>query len=65
MIGIILILLFIIGFVFGCSIIGAWLWNITLPFIFGLPQVEWWHILALIVLLWIIYPGTSIKIGNG
>ena len=46
------------------SFIGAWLWNITLPYIFGLPEVAWWHILALMILLWILLPGHIIKIGN-
>ena len=53
---IILIILLIIGLLVGVSFVGAWLWNITLPYIFGLPTVEWWHILALMILLWIILP---------
>lgn len=53
---IILTILGIIGLFVLVSFIGAWLWNITLPYIFGLPVVEWWHIGALIILLWIILP---------
>lgn len=58
---IIIIILLLIGFFVGISFVGAWLWNITLPYIFGLPTVEWWHILALIFLLWIILPSSSIR----
>ena len=65
---IIIVILLILG-IFGLfvlvSFIGAWLWNITLPYLFGLPNVEWWHILALIILLWILLPSRSlIKIGD-
>jgi len=60
-----LIFLGIFGFFFIVSWIGAWLWNITLPYIFGLPEVAWWHILGLMILLWILWPGGSIiKIGD-
>jgi hypothetical protein len=63
---ILIIILSIIGFFVLCSWIGAWLWNITLPYIFGLPKVEWWHILALIILLWILLPFNFhiLKIGD-
>ena len=62
MIGFVLIAMGIIGlillFFVGISFLGAWLWNITMPYIFHLPHVEWWHILALIVLLWILLPSS-------
>ena len=64
MLVIVLIILGIIGFFVFISFIGAWLWNITIPYIFGLPPVDWYHILALIILLWIIWPGHIIKIGG-
>ena len=56
---IIIIILLVMGFLVGVSFVGAWLWNITLPYIFGLPTVEWWHILELMILLWIIIPTRS------
>jgi len=55
---IILVILLVIGFLVGVSFVGAWLWIITI-LIFGLPTVEWWHILALMILLWIIIPTRS------
>jgi len=58
---IMIIILLVMGFLVGVSFVGAWLWNITLPYIFGLPTVEWWHILALMILLWIIIPTGSSK----
>jgi len=58
----ILIILGIFGLFVLVSFIGAFLWNITLPYIFGLPKVEWWHILALMILIWILWPGRTIKI---
>lgn len=62
---VILLILGILGIMVLCSWVGAWLWNITLPYLFGLPHVEWWHILALIILLWILIPhGHIIKIGS-
>lgn len=54
--GIILAISIVVGVILLVSWIGAWLWNITLPYIFGLPTVEWWHILALMILLWVIIP---------
>jgi len=39
------------GVVFAISWAAAWLWNITLPYLFGLPYVEWWHMLALVILI--------------
>ena len=60
----ILLILGIFGFLVLCSWIGAWLWNITLPYIFGLPKVEWWHILAIMVLLWIIFPSHIVKVSK-
>ena len=63
---IILVILGIVGLFVLFSFIGAWLWNITLPYILGLPKVEWWHILALIILLWILLPSDFhiLKIGD-
>ena len=51
----------IVGFFALIGFIGAWLWNITLPYLFGLPTVEWWHILALCFLLWILIPTSSVR----
>ena len=66
MIGVILIILGIIGLVIllsvGFAFLGAWLWNITLVPLFNFPWVEWWHILALEILIWIIFGGKVIKI---
>ena len=64
MLAIILTILAVIGLVVGCSFVGAWLWNITMPYIFGLPTVEWWHILAIMILLWILLPGRSCSCGD-
>ena len=61
MIVIILLVLLVLGIVIGASFLGSWLWNITMPYIFGLPTVEWWHILALMILLWILIPTCIIK----
>ena len=55
-----LLILGIFGFVVLVSFVGAWLWNITLPYIFGLPEVQWFHILALLILLWILLPNFNL-----
>jgi hypothetical protein len=61
MIGIILIILGLIGLylllLIGFAFLGAWLWNIMLIPLFHFPAVEWWHILGLEILLWILLPG--------
>ena len=63
MLMLVIVILLLLGFFVGIPLIGSWLWNITMPYIFGLPQVEWWHILSLIILLWIILPtGNIVKI---
>jgi hypothetical protein len=64
MIGILLIILGLIGlyllFLIGFAFLGAWLWNLILIPLFHFPMIEWWQILGLEILLWILLPGHSV-----
>lgn len=59
-----------LAFLFGLSLcflwayIGVFLWNYVMPTIFGLPQINYWQMLALLFLIRFVFP-TSININKG
>ncbi len=42
-----IIILIAVGLAVGFSFLLAFLWNLVMPYLFGLPIVEWWHMLIL------------------
>ena len=56
MLALIILITLVAGFFVLLSFIGAFLWNISIVYMFNLPTVEWYHILALIILLYILLP---------
>lgn len=51
------IVLIILAFVY--SGILMWIWNITIPVIFGLPTISFWQALGIYIISNILFKGTS------
>lgn len=43
-------------YAFAISIIGVWLWNYAMVSMFGVPQITFWQMLALMVLVRLFIP---------
>lgn len=43
-------------YAFVISIIGVWLWNYAMVSMFGVPQITFWQMLALMVLVRLFIP---------
>ncbi len=52
--------LFYIGFLFIGSIFLKWLWNITIPRIFKLPEITYWEAFRLILIVGILFGGVKL-----
>lgn len=50
----------LLGVLLLISGLAMWLWNITIPELFGVPPVGFWQMLRLIILLNILVGGTAI-----
>ena len=57
-----LIVLGAIGIMLFVSWLAACIWNIIMPYLFGLPIVEWWHMLLLGILISILFGRKGVKI---
>jgi hypothetical protein len=45
-------------FAIGIALL-QWLWNITIPEVFGLNQIKFWQAFRLILIAWILFGGLS------
>ena len=52
--------LLFIGLLFLGSILLKWLWNITIPRIFKLPEITYWEAFRLILIVWILFGGVKL-----
>lgn len=49
---------FVVGIIFSSifAIIGVWLWNYAMVSMFGVPEITFWKMFALMVLVRLIVP---------
>ncbi|NMA96200.1 MAG: hypothetical protein GX974_09200 [Clostridiales bacterium] len=53
-------ILFFIGLLFLMPFLLRWLWNMTMPRIFNLPEITYWEAFRLILIMGILFGGVKI-----
>lgn len=55
------ILALIIGIIFLVSLFFQWLWNITIPQVFGLKEITYWQAFRLLIIAGILFGGVHFR----
>jgi len=58
-----LMILLFIGLLFLFSLLLQWLWNITMPDVFGLKEITFWQAFRLLIIAGLLFGGPTI-VGN-
>jgi hypothetical protein len=48
-----------IGVLFLFNLVFKWIWNITLPEIFGIKEVTYWQSFRILVIVWLLFGSIS------
>lgn len=52
-----------VGFLFLVAWLLQWLWNITMPQVFGLKEITYWQAFRLLIIAAILFGGPNITLG--
>jgi succinate dehydrogenase hydrophobic anchor subunit len=63
-VSIVLLVLLAIGMLFLLSALLQWLWNMTMPQVFNLKNIEYWQAFRLLLIAAILFGGPNINLGN-
>jgi len=55
-----LMILLFIGLLFLFSLLLQWLWNITMPDVFGLKEITFWQAFRLLIIAGLLFGGPTI-----
>jgi len=53
------VIIVVIGLFFGFIALFQWLWNITMPDVFGLKHITFWQAFRLLILVLILFGGLA------
>lgn len=57
------ILMLVAVFLFVAAWLLQWLWNITMPQVFGLTEITYWQAFRLLIIAAILFGGPNISLG--
>jgi hypothetical protein len=52
-----------VGFLFLVAWLLQWLWNITMPQVFGLKEITYWQAFRLLIIAAILFGGPNLALG--
>ena len=58
-----LMILLFVGLVFLITLLLQWLWNITMPDVFGLKQITFWQAFRLLIISGLLFGGPIVMGG--
>lgn len=59
------VLILVLIVIFVVPAIFQWLWNITCPDVFRLPEITYWQAFRIIILAAMLFGGAHLSQGNG